>query len=43
MSTASTVRGPKEREFWGHNHEFNFKLNEFALVVRYAVSQSDDF
>lgn len=30
MSRVSTVRGPKEREFWGHNDEFNFKFNEFA-------------
>lgn len=36
MSTASTVRGPKEGEFRGHNCEFNFRYNEFALVVRHT-------
>lgn len=35
MSTASTVRGPKEGEFRGHDHEFNFRY-EFKLVIRYT-------
>lgn len=44
MNKASTVRGHKEGEFREHNHEFNFRYNEFAFLVRYIgvkVSQVD--
>lgn len=35
-SKARTVRGHKEGEFRGHNYEFNFRYNMFALLVRYT-------
>lgn len=44
MNKASTVREHKEGEFRAHNHKFNFRYNEFALLVRYTavnVSQID--
>lgn len=38
MNEASASRGHEEGELRKHRHEFNFRYNEFALLIRYKVT-----